>query len=108
MNRHVIAVLAAMVFSIPAMAQQPARKFGEQDQRCQFDRDRDRHRDRSGERRADRVATSGESKPCAPNPHATRAGDPNPYATRAGDPNSYATRAGDPNPYATRAGAPKR
>ena len=82
MNRHVIAVLAAMVFSIPATAQQPARKVGEQDQRCQFDRDRHRERDRSG--------------------------DPNPYATRAGAPNPYATRAGDPNPYATKVGTPTR
>jgi Ni/Co efflux regulator RcnB len=115
MNRLVIAVFAAMVFSVPAMAQQPARKVGEPDQRCQVDRDRDRHRHRDRDRYSDRradgvrrtgVAKSGEPDPCALKPHATRAGDPNPYATRAGDPNPYATKAGAPNPYATRAGDP--
>ena len=105
MNRLVNAVLAAMVFSIPATAQQPARKVGEQDQRCQLDRDRYSDRRADGVRRTG-VAKSGEPDPCALKPHATRAGDPNPYATRAGDPNPYATKAGAPNPYATRAGDP--
>ena len=120
MNRLVIAVLAAMVFSIPAMAQQPAPQVRKQDPRCRGDGDRERYNERRVEgdhrysdRRADGarktgVVKSGEPNPCAPKPHATRAGDPNPYATRAGDPNPFATRAGDPNPYATRAGAPKR
>jgi Ni/Co efflux regulator RcnB len=120
MNRLVIAVLAAMVFSVPAMAQQPATQVRKQDPRCRAEGDRDHHRyserrveddHRYSDRRADgarktAVAKSAEPNPCAPKPHATRAGDPNPYATRAGDPNPYATRAGDPNPYATRAGDP--
>lgn len=118
MNRLVIPVFAAMAFSIPAMAQQPAGQVRTQDPRCGVEGERARYHERRVEgehryrdRRADGarrsgVAKSGEPDPCAAKPHATRAGDPNPYATRAGDPNPYATKAGAPNPYATRAGAP--
>ena len=119
MNRLVIAVFAAMVFSVPAMAQPPAREVREQDRRCRVEGDADHHRysERYSDRRADGTRKAGKARACEPkavtrpgdpNPYATRAGDPNPYATRAGDPNPWATRAGDPNPYATRAGAPRR
>jgi Ni/Co efflux regulator RcnB len=120
MNRLVVAVLAAMVFGIPAMAQQPAAQVRKQDPRCRAEGDRDHSRNgerraeddhRYNDRRTDRDTKLHAQKACAPRPggpypQATRAGDPNPYATRAGDPNPYATKAGAPNPYATRAGDP--
>src|SRR3970040_1772077 len=62
MRPRTIAVIAGMIFSAAALAQQGALRPG----------DPNPYATRAGD----------------PNPYATRGGDPNPYATRAGDANT--------------------
>jgi hypothetical protein len=100
MNRHLVAVLAGALFSIPALAQQPYRDYRDQDRTRHVEGERDRYHDRRG-RHQEGVTKVGE-----PNPYEPKVGAPNPYATRGGDPNPYATRGGTSRPSSMRGNEP--